>query len=146
MNSIKYNKMTKRMLPKSHLLKKMFISFIIGGIIGLLAEVLINIFSSIESISSVEASNSMMLTFILLSSLFTALGFFDDLVVKFGAGLIVPITGFAHCTTSSAIEYRKEGLVYGIGSNIFKLSGSVILFGVVSAYIFGIIRYIIFGG
>ena len=55
----------------------------------------------------------------------------------------IPISGFAHATTSSALEYKKEGLVFGIGSNIFKLSGSVILYGVVSAYIFGIIRFLL---
>ena len=88
----------------------------------------------------------MMVTLIFVSSLLTAFGFFDNLVSKAEAGLIVPITGFSHSTTSSAMEYRKEGLVYGIGANIFKLSGSVILYGTVSACIFGLIRYIIFGG
>ena len=88
----------------------------------------------------------MIITLIFISSLLTGLGVFDKLVTMFGAGLIIPITGFAHSTTSSAMEYRKEGLVSGIGSNIFKLSGTVLMFGVVSAYIFGIIRLIIFGG
>lgn len=88
----------------------------------------------------------MMVTFIFISSLLTGLGIFDKLVTKFGAGLIIPITGFSHSMTSSAMEYRKEGMVTGIGMNIFKLSGTVILYGVVSAYIFGIIRFIIFGG
>ena len=127
-------------------LSKLIIAFIVGGIVGVIGQLLITFYSSFESISESTASNLMMVTLIFLSSLFTGLGFFDHLVSKFGAGLIVPITGFSHSTTSSAMEYRKEGLVYGIGSNIFKLSGSVILYGVVSAYIFGIIRYIIFGG
>ena len=70
---------------------------------------------------------------------------FDKLVTMFGAGLIVPITGFSHSTPSSALEYKKEGLVNGIGSNIFKLSGTVILYGIVSAYIVGIIKIIIGG-
>jgi stage V sporulation protein AC len=81
-----------------------------------------------------------------VASLFTAIGFFDNFVSWARAGLIVPITGFAHAMTSAAIEYRKEGLVTGIGSNIFKISGSVILYGVVAAYVFGIIRYLLFGG
>ena len=58
-------------------------------------------------------------------------------------GLIIPITGFAHSMMSAALEYRKEGLVTGIGANIFKLAGTVILYGVVSAYIFGLIRLVI---
>ena len=87
-----------------------------------------------------------MVTFIFISSFLTAIGVFSRLVKKYGAGLIVPITGFSHSTTSSAMEYKNEGLINGIGSNIFKLSGSVILYGIVSASIFGFIRFVIFGG
>ena len=65
---------------------------------------------------------------------------------KAKAGLIVPITGFAHAMTSAMLDYKKEGLVTGIGANAFKLTGSVILYGVVSAYIFGMVRYLFFGG
>jgi stage V sporulation protein AC len=88
----------------------------------------------------------MIITLIFIASLFTALGFFDNFVSFARAGLIVPITGFAHSMASAAIEYRREGLVTGIGANIFKLSGTVILYGVVAAYVFGIIRYLLFGG
>ena len=61
-------------------------------------------------------------------------------------GIIVPITGFAHAMMSAALEYRKEGLILGLGSNIFKITGSVILYGVVSAYVFGLIRILVIGG
>ena len=71
------------------------------------------------------------------------MGFFDKIVNFARCGLIVPITGFAHAMMSAALEYRKEGLVTGIGANMFKLAGSVIIFGVVSAYIFGLLRIII---
>ncbi len=60
--------------------------------------------------------------------------------------LIIPITGFAHSMSSAALEYKNEGLVLGIGANIFKLAGTVILFGVVSVYLFGIVRLLIMGG
>ena len=88
----------------------------------------------------------MIVTLIFVGCLLTCLGFFDSAVKWAGAGLIVPITGFAHSMTSAAMEYRKEGLILGIGANIFKLAGSVILYGVVSAYIFGFLRLIIMGG
>lgn len=146
MNRKEYNKITKKILPNKFNLKNLFVAFISGGIVGILGEIILRLYLLIPNISMAEAVNLMMVTIIYLSSLFTALGFFDKLVSKYKAGLIVPITGFSHSTTSSAIEYRKEGLVSGIGSNIFKLSGSVILYGVVSAYTFGIIRYIFFGG
>ena len=88
----------------------------------------------------------MIVILIFVASLCTALGFFDNLVSKAKAGLIVPITGFAHAMTSSMIDYKKEGLITGIGANAFKLTGSVILYGVVSAYLFGMVRYLFFGG
>ena len=85
----------------------------------------------------------MIVFFIFFASLFTALGFFDQWVAKFKCGLIIPITGFAHSMTSSSLDYRTEGPIYGIGSNMFKLAGSVILYGVLSAWFFGTIRYLI---
>ena len=69
----------------------------------------------------------------------------DSLTLRIYLEENIPITGFAHSMTSAALDYRKEGLIYGIGSNIFKLAGSVILYGVVSAWLFGMIRYFIGG-
>ena len=68
------------------------------------------------------------------------------MVAKFKSALIIPITGFAHSITSAALDYKNEGLVLGIGANIFKLAGSVILYGIVSVYIFGLIRLLVMGG
>jgi stage V sporulation protein AC len=87
----------------------------------------------------------MIVIFIFLASLFTGFGFFDKLVTIFRCGLIIPITGFAHSMTSSALDYKNEGLIFGIGSNIFKLAGSVILYGVMAAWLFGMIRYLLGG-
>ena len=143
MEKEKYKELTKKFTPKENKLRNMVVAFFVGGLIGLIGQLLITFYSSFDKISVDDASSLMMVTLIFLSCLFTAIGFFDNLVSKAGAGLFVPITGFAHATSSSALEYKKEGLVFGIGSNIFKLSGSVILYGVVSAYIFGIIRYIL---
>lgn len=145
MNIEKYKKICKKNTPKENNLKKLLVSFIVGGLIGVLGQFLMDFYSSFQSISKNDAGNLMMVTLIFFSCLFTALGFFDDLVTKIGAGLFVPITGFAHATTSSAMEYRKEGLVFGIGSNIFKMSGSVILYGIISAYVCSVLSYI-FGG
>ena len=71
---------------------------------------------------------------------------FDKMVQFAKCGLIIPITGFAHAMMSATLEYRKEGMITGIGANMFKLAGSVIIFGVVSAYVFGLIRLLVFGG
>ncbi len=141
-----YNKIVMNHKPKEHRLKNAIISFTIGGIIGMLGELLLELYSYYLNISSSDASIFMIITLIFLASLFTALGFFDKLVNFCRCGLIIPITGFAHSMTSSAIEFKREGYVTGLGANIFKLAGTVILYGIVSAYIFGIIRYFIFGG
>ena len=93
-----------------------------------------------------ESGVIVILTLIILSSVLTALGVFDVCVAKFKSALIIPITGFAHSMTSAALEYRGEGFILGIGANIFKLAGSVILYGIVSVYVFGIIRLIFMGG
>ena len=88
----------------------------------------------------------MLVTLIFIACLLTGLGVFDNLVKKGKMGLIIPITGFAHSMQSAILDYKKEGPVYGFGANVFKLAGSVILYGVVSAYVFGVIRYLFFGG
>ena len=87
----------------------------------------------------------MIITLIFISCLFTCLGFFDKWVNFARCGLIIPITGFAHAMMSAALEYRKEGFVTGIGTNMFKLAGSVIIFGICAAFIFGFIKFIIIG-
>ena len=141
MNKQEYKKIVDKHSPKENKVKNMIIAFLVGGLVGLIGEVLM-----IDGVSQSVAVSLMMVTIIFLACLFTALGFFDNWVSKAGAGLFIPISGFAHATTSSALEYKHEGLVMGIGSNIFKLSGSVILYGVVAAYVFGIIRFVFFGG
>ena len=111
-----------------------FIAFVTGGLVGLLGQFLVDFYSWWLHIGTKDASTFMIITLIFFASLFTALGFFDKWVTFARCGLIIPITGFAHSMTSAGIEYRKEGPIYGIGSNIFKLAGSVILYGVVSAW------------
>jgi len=87
----------------------------------------------------------MIITLIFLGCLLTCLGFFDKWVHFARCGLIIPITGFAHSMMSAALEYRKEGLVTGIGTNMLKLAGTVIIYGVISAYLFGTLRLLMFG-
>ena len=80
-------------------------------------------------------------TLVLISVLLTGFGVYDKIAQYAGAGSAVPVTGFANSMASAAIEHRSEGLVLGIGMNMFQLAGSVIVFGVASAYVLGLIRY-----
>lgn len=142
MKNTKYDKIADQHKAKENKLFNIFIAFVVGGLIGLIGEALICFYSSF-GISRSESSTLMSVSLIFVGSLCTALGFFDKLVTKFKCGLLIPITGFAHSMTSAALDYKKEGLIYGFGSNMFKLAGSVILYGVVSAWFFGMIRYVL---
>lgn len=146
MENQKYQKIVKKHTPKENKETNLLIAFITGGVLGMIANLLINVYSYYFHLPENTASTYMLITFIFVACLLTALGVFDDLVKKGKMGLIIPITGFAHSMQSAILDYKKEGFIYGFGSNIFKLAGSVILYGITSAYIFGLIRYIISGG
>lgn len=146
MENTEYKKIVNKYTIKEKRLKNGILAFIIGGFMGVMGNFLIDVYSFYFNLSTKDASVFMIITLIFLGCLLTCLGFFDKWVNFAKCGLIVPITGFAHAMMSAALEYRKEGLVTGIGMNMFKLAGSVIIFGVVSAYIFGLLRLIITGG
>ena len=143
MKNIKYDRTADLYKADEHRIRNFFLAFLVGGLVGFLGELIIEILINEFHISRSDASTFMIMFFILFASLCTALGFFDKWVTKFKCGLLIPITGFAHSMTSAAMDYKIEGPIYGIGSNVFKLAGSVILYGVVSAWIFGMIRYLI---
>lgn len=145
MQELEYKKLVKKLETKEPKLKNAFIAFIVGGIIGLIAEILKNLYAYFFEIPSSLATTLVIITLIFLGCLFTSLGFFDEWVHFAKAGLIVPITGFAHSIMSATLEYKKDGLITGIGSNMFKLAGSVIVYGVTSAFVIAII-ILIFGG
>lgn len=141
-----YQRIVDKHKPTETRVQNAFIAFVVGGLVGVLGQLLIELYQFMFDISSKDASVFMIVTLVFVASLCTALGFFDNLVNFAKCGLIIPITGFAHSMTSAGIEYRKEGPIYGLGMNLFKLAGSVILYGVVAAWFFGTIRYLFFGG
>ncbi len=144
MKNTKYEKIADFHKAKEHKLRNSLVAFFSGGVMGCLAEALIELFCILGN-SRVMSATYMIIIFVFIASLFTALGFFDKLVTIFKCGLIIPITGFAHSMTSSSLDYKREGPIYGIGSNMFKLAGSVLLYGVSSAFLFGMIRYFLGG-
>lgn len=140
MNTRKYQKMVDNLTPKENKLTNMFISFFSGGIIGLIGTFL---YLRLNNTYNEELSISFMLLILIVTiALLTALSKADTLFTKFKCGLIIPITGFAHSIAASIIDYKKEGLI-NIGSNTFKLAGSVILYGIVSAIILTLIKVIL---
>ncbi len=142
----KYNEIVKKYTPKEDRSKNAIVAFLVGGLLGSVSELLLRGYMMWLNIPRKEAGVVVILTLIVIASILTALGIFDTMVSRVKSALIIPITGFAHSMTSAALEYRKEGLVLGIGANIFKLAGTVILYGIVSVYVFGIVRLIVMGG
>ena len=145
MNKEEYQKLVKKYEPKENKVENTVYAFLIGGLVGFIAEGLIILLMNIFNLSRLIAASWTCLIIIFASSLFTALGFFDNWMTKAKAGLLLPTTGFAHSVSSSALDYKKEGLITGLGSNFFKLAGSVILYGILSAFILVIVRVIIGG-
>ncbi len=146
MDKNKYKILVDKYTPKENRLYNGLIAFFVGGLMGVLGQFLVSFYSYQFSIPSKEASVFMIVTLVFLGCLLTCFGFFDKMVSFARCGLIIPITGFAHSMMSAALEYKREGLVTGIGANIFKLAGTVIMFGVVSAYLFGLLRIVVLGG
>ena len=145
MKEKEYLELVKEYTPSPNYFKNESVSFLVGGLMGLGSEFLLEWYQVLFHMPRKESGVLVILTLILVASFLTALGFFDVLVSKVKSGLIIPITGFAHSMTSAALEYRSEGFVLGIGASIFKLAGSVILYGVVAVYFFGLIRLVLLG-
>ena len=140
MKNTDYEKLVKKYTKNEDILKNTLVAFISGGVVGLISTIIYELLSL-----NMNSELSLIWTIVILiflSSLFTGLSFFDEWVKKFKCGLIIPITGFAHSITSSIIDYKKDGLIKGIGSNAFKLAGSVILYGILSSFILVIIKVI----
>ena len=140
-----YQELINSKKPREPKLKNSLIAFLVGGSLGFLCEIISHILIICFNISQSLSYSIICLVLIFISSLFTALGFFDNLVIKCKCGLIIPTTGFAHSVTSSALEYRKDGLITGLGANFFKLAGSVILYGIISAFFLCVLKVIIYG-
>lgn len=146
MKKDEYQNFIKDYTPKPKVVENGLIAFLVGGALGAFSELLLQLYQLWFHLPRKESGVMVLLTLIVGASVLTALGIFDVMVTKVKGALIIPITGFAHSITSAALEYRTEGLVLGIGANIFKLAGTVILYGVVAVYIFGLFRLVIIGG
>ena len=140
-----YEKYATKFTPKPKYFTNCLKAFVVGGLICAAAAFVQNKITA-AGMNEEDAGTFVTIILICLAQLLTGIGVFDTIGKFAGAGVIVPITGFANSMVSPALEYKKEGLVTGLGTNIFKLAGTVIMFGIVSAYVFGIVRALVFGG
>jgi stage V sporulation protein AC len=136
-----YKNNIKAYQPKPNYMVNCLKAFVVGGLICTVGEVLMKFYIANFNFTEQNAGNPTVATLVLLSAILTGLGVYDKLGQFAGAGSAVPVTGFANSMTSAAMEHRSEGIVLGVATNMFKLAGSVIVFGVVAAYVVGLIRY-----
>ena len=138
----KYNQYVETVTPKHSLIGNCIKAFIVGGIICLIGQILVNWFMSMGM--SIDTASSYNIIILIGSSIIlTGFNIYPWLCKWGGAGTIVPITGFANSVAAPAIEYKKEGQVFGIGCKIFTIAGPVILYGILSSWLLGIIYYIV---
>lgn len=141
MDSESYQKFVKAHAPKSPMGKDCFRAFWVGGLICAFAETLLHLYQSF--CTEENAKTLVPVTLIFLASLLTGLGFFDDIAKYAGAGTLVPITGFANAVASPAIDDKSEGLVMGVGAQMFTIAGPVIVYGVLTSVIYGVIYFLL---
>lgn len=139
----KYQEFAKTREPKRPVLINVMRAFLVGGLICTFGQGIQWIFMTFFDFTEVSAGNPTIAVLIMLAVLLTGLGVYDHLAQWAGAGSAVPVTGFANSVVSAAIEHRSEGYVLGVGGNMFKLAGSVIAYGVFSAFVVAIIKLIL---
>ena len=138
----KYEEYVKQITPTHSLGKQMGKAFFSGGVICLLGQGITNLLIQNFSIEKEEAGGWCSLLLILLSVLLTAFHQYSKIVTWAGAGALVPITGFANSVAATAIEFKKEGQVFGVGCKIFTIAGPVILYGIFTSWILGVIYWL----
>ncbi|MGL4741734.1 MAG: stage V sporulation protein AC [Sarcina sp.] len=138
----KFDELSKELEPKPKLLKNCFNAFWVGGGICLLAEFIKNGLLKV-GIASDNVAILIPIIMIFIGAILTALGIYRKIGNIAGAGTLVPITGFANAMVSPAMEYRKEGYILGVGTKMFTIAGPVLVYGIGSSVILGIIYYIL---
>lgn len=136
----KYEQLQKKHELKRPVAKNCLRAFWVGGVICLVGQALSYFYIYFFNFTEQTAGNPTVATLVFISMLLTGFGVYDHLGQYAGAGSAVPVTGFGNAVISAAIEHRTEGFVLGVGGNMFKLAGSVILFGVFSAFVVALIK------
>lgn len=138
----KYQQHVEQVTPKYSLPWRMCKAFITGGIICLIGQFILNYATNTAGLDKDTAGSWCSMLLVLASVVLTGFNLYPRLVEWGGAGALVPITGFANSIASAAIEYQKEGQVFGIGCKIFTIAGPVILYGIFTSWVLGVICWL----
>ena len=141
MTEKQYARLVKEVSPASPIKKDCFNAFWIGGLICAMGQLLQNGFLAL-GMEKTDASTAVSMTLVALSAMLTGLSLYDDIAKHAGAGTLVPITGFANSIAASAVEFRTEGLILGVGAKMFTIAGPVIVYGVSASVVYGLLYWI----
>ncbi len=133
-----------RCAPRTNEVRTLYRAFMVGGLICCIGQFLRYLFSSVLGLGGDELSGFVSMVLIFMGSLLTGLGVYDRIGKFAGGGSIVPITGFANSVVSPAMEFRSEGMIYGLAAKMFIIAGPIIVYGVASSVVVGLL-YWIFG-
>lgn len=139
-----YQEFQQKRELKRPIFKNCIKAFFVGGLICFIGQIITTFYIHFFNFTEQTAGNPTTATLIFITMLMTGFGLYDRIAQFAGAGTAVPVTGFGNAVVSSAIEYRTEGFILGVGSNMLKLAGPVIVYGVFSAFIIAIIKTILF--
>lgn len=136
-----YERMVKKVSPPSPKIKDFIWAYVVGGIICVTGQLLTE-FYTVLNLPEKAVKMAVPTSLIFIVALLTGLKIFNKIAKRAGAGTLVPITGFANAVVSPAIEYKNEGFVLGVGANMFKIAGPVIVYGTVASVLYGVIYWI----
>ncbi len=139
----RYAKLVEARTPNSHLLRDCLRAFWVGGLICCIGQGITILGSSVFKLNLVAGSAFTPSVMVFLGTTLTGLGVYDRIGEYAGAGSIVPITGFANSVAAPAMEFRREGLVLGLGAKLFQLAGPVITYGVTASIVIGLVYYFV---
>lgn len=136
-----YQDYVNKKSPDSPIVRNLIWAFVVGGLICVIGQGFLNLFKA-KGLSTDIASSLTSVTMIFIGALLTGLNLYDDIGKRAGAGSIVPITGFANSIVAPAMEFKSEGYVLGVGAKMFVVAGPVLVFGIASSVIIGIIYFL----
>lgn len=142
MRNKSYNEYVESVTPKASCFLNCVKAFVTGGSICVVGQLLLEFFKSIE-VTSNDASLYVTISLVLISVILTGFGIYPLITTFGGAGSLVPITGFANSVAAPAIEYKKEGQIFGIGCKIFTIAGPVIMYGICLSWLVGLMYWIL---
>lgn len=137
-----YQDYVKQHTPVHNVWFNMIKAFLTGGIICTLGQLIMNYCKSL-GLSEKDSSAWTAIVLVLISVILTGLNLYSKIANWGGAGALVPITGFANSVAAPAIEYKKEGQVFGIGAKIFTIAGPVLLYGVFTSWVLGVVYWVL---